>query len=285
MTIWELDFYSRPILDDNQKKLWEILICEAPTSIKQDSGDLYRYSHYCSNQEVNSITLKQAIASAISESGQTPSKIRFFRRQMNNMITKACEESGIIAAPSRRTNSLTQWIKQREQEIYPNHPNYDENAATSVSVQYPVLNAVPLPDAVRGDRQDKWAFVNLEAAAFDDFDEWSIDFGEPFPLKHLEPDTKIPGLIFFSPRALPLAAWMSGVELGFFHLSEQPRPCLILETGASDSWILANLPDAKILLEAENFETAKQNAQGVHFLAIQSRPDVEKFAGFWLMQE
>ncbi|MFN7860657.1 MAG: Tab2/Atab2 family RNA-binding protein, partial [Pseudanabaena sp.] len=26
--IWELDFYSRPLLDANNKKIWELLICD-----------------------------------------------------------------------------------------------------------------------------------------------------------------------------------------------------------------------------------------------------------------
>ncbi|TRT81769.1 MAG: DUF1092 family protein, partial [Microcystis aeruginosa Ma_AC_P_19900807_S299] len=26
MTIWELDFYSRPVVDENNKKRWELLI-------------------------------------------------------------------------------------------------------------------------------------------------------------------------------------------------------------------------------------------------------------------
>ncbi|MFM5983304.1 MAG: Tab2/Atab2 family RNA-binding protein, partial [Sphaerospermopsis kisseleviana] len=33
-SIWELDFYSRPILDANQKKVWEVLVCESPTDVR-----------------------------------------------------------------------------------------------------------------------------------------------------------------------------------------------------------------------------------------------------------
>jgi len=33
MTIWELDFYSRPVVDENNKKRWELLICETPATI------------------------------------------------------------------------------------------------------------------------------------------------------------------------------------------------------------------------------------------------------------
>ncbi len=284
MTIWELDFYSRPVLDENQKKLWEVLICETPTSIKQTSDTVFRYSEYCSNTDVNSITLKAMIQRAIADSGQSPTKIRFFRRQMNNMITKAAEDAGIPAAPSRRTYTLMRWLEQREREFYPQEPNYDEATAMASAVQYPALNAIALPDAVRGDKGDQWALVSLTAADFDDFDEWEIAFGEPFPLSDLAPDTKIPGLIIFSPRAVPLAGWMSGIELGFLHQIDDPRNSLVLETGVSDSWIVADLPNAQTVQEAKNFELAKQKANGMHFLAIQGNPNEEKFAGFWMMK-
>ena len=55
MTIWELDFYSRPILDENKKKLWEVLICESATDVAQSPDSLFRYSQFCSSKTVNSI--------------------------------------------------------------------------------------------------------------------------------------------------------------------------------------------------------------------------------------
>jgi hypothetical protein len=57
-----------------------------------------------------------------------------------------------------------------------------------------------------------------------------------------------------------------------------------LETGAADSWILANLNEAALQTEAKNFDAAKAAANQVHFLAIQASPETEAFAGFWLMQ-
>ena len=79
--IWELDFYSRPILDENNKKRWELLICEAPSRVDQSLDILFRYSAFCPNQSVNSIWLRENIEKAIAESGEFPQKIRFFRRQ------------------------------------------------------------------------------------------------------------------------------------------------------------------------------------------------------------
>lgn len=286
MTIWELDFYSRPLIDENQKKVWEVLICESPLNTKVDPDSLFKYAQFCSSKTVNSLWLGEAIDSAIAKSGQTPKKIRFFRRQMNNMITKACEDLGIPAAPSRHTYVLNQWLEERVQDFYPQQPGYDENAAKSASVQYVDSTAVPLPAAMQGHRGDKWALVSLEATAFEEMSEWDISFSEAFPLSIAEitPDTRIPGLIIFSPRSIPLAAWISGLELAFMEFIEAPLSQIVLETDFSDRWILANINDPQTLAEAKGFQEAKSAANGVHFLAIQSNSESESFAGFWLLK-
>jgi hypothetical protein len=60
---------------------------------------------------------------------------------------------------------------------------------------------------------------------------------------------------------------------------------LVLETGANDAWILANLPTPDLQKEGQALEAAKQGSNQIHFIAVQSRPDDQSFAGFWLMQE
>ena len=286
-TVWELDFYSRPVLDENGKKLWEVLICESPNSIDRSPDTLFKFSQYCSNTSVNSLWLREAIEKAIAEAGTTPKKIRFFRRQMNNMIVKACEDAGINPVPSRRTYALNQWLDDRLVNFYPQESGFDLKTANTSSVQYPPLNAIPLPDAVKGDRGDKWTFVSLAAADFNDMQDWDIGFQESFALSLLDikPDTAIPGLIIYSPRATPLAAWMSGLEMGYLQLEKSARPQLRLETGVSDSWTLINLTNKETVKQASEFETAKQKANGVHFLAVQTNADSEAFAGFWLLKE
>ncbi|NEQ28573.1 MAG: DUF1092 family protein, partial [Microcoleus sp. SIO2G3] len=64
-----------------------------------------------------------------------------------------------------------------------------------------------------------------------------------------------------------------------------PIPRLLLETGASESWILVNRLNSAQQKQAQEFEQAKRQAQNVHFLAVQSDPNSESFAGFWLLQE
>ncbi|WP_293132981.1 Tab2/Atab2 family RNA-binding protein [Microcoleus sp. bin38.metabat.b11b12b14.051] len=281
-TIWELDFYSRPIIDERGKKKWEVLICESPLKVGDKAESLFRYSQFCPSTTVNSLWLAGAIKDAIASSPKPPEKIRFFRRQMANMITKACEELDIPAASSRRTLALSLWLEERMQKVYPAEPGYQP--VVNPSVQFVPETPVALPDALIG---EKWTFVSLPIAAFDEMSEWDIGFGEAFglPMTGLAPETPIPGLIIFSSRATALAGWMSGLELAFLKFESAPPAKLVLDTGANDRWILANLRDAATEKEAASFEAAKKQAKQVHFLAIQSNPESESFAGFWLLHE
>ncbi|MBE9208746.1 Tab2/Atab2 family RNA-binding protein [Nostoc sp. LEGE 06077] len=281
-SIWEIDFYSRPILDENQKKVWEVVICESPLDIRSSIDALFRYAQYCPSTQVNSGWLRTALQEAINKAGEAPIKIRFFRRQMNNMITKACEDLGIPAQPSRRTLLLNQWLQQRMEEVYPQEPGYQGGTNPSVRLDSPLPQR--LPDALEG---QQWVFVSLSAAELAEMPDWDIGFGEAFPLEmaQLSPETRIPGVLIFSPRALPLAGWMSGLELAFLRVDQSVGTRLILETGATESWILANIKNPQILVEAKGFAAAKQQANGVHFIGVQSSPQAESFAGFWLLQE
>ncbi len=290
--IWEIDFYSRPILDEQQKKVWELLICESPSNTRQDPATLFRFAQNCPADKVNSTwlaaALQQAIASAPSANGdqEPPQRIRFFRRQMNNMILKACKDIGIPASPSRRTIAIRHWIDQRDREVYSQDPSYQ--GKTAAAVQMMTDPPQPLPDAIMG---NKWAFVNLAAKDLEEMPEWSIGFAEAFPLELAAIDLEsqqVPGLLIFSDRSVPVAAWISGLELASVRYSPAPQAQILLETGASDSWVLASsnmVGQSSIAAEAAGFEKLKQQANGLHFLAVQSSPTAEDFAGFWLLQE
>ena len=293
--IWEIDFYSRPIVDENGKKRWEVLICESPADIDGDAETGLRYSRFCSNKDVNSLTVRAALQDAMEQSGRSPQKVRFFRQSMKNAIAKGCEDLGLTAALSYRTLTLERWLRDREQTVYPNEPGY-EPSATSGAAFLPPPVAQPLPDALLG---QKWAFVSLPVSAFDEWGDWDIDFGEPLPLKLLgaAPETGVPGILVFSSRAPAIAAWMSGLEMGFVTIEQQLKPSslsskqeefpdqIVLETGVGDRWVFANLPDRTIKDEGQAFMQAKDSAGGFHFIAIQTSPDDERFAGFWLMAD
>lgn len=44
--VWEIDFCSRPLLDERGKKVWELLICDADRT--------FEYSEYFPNSKINS---------------------------------------------------------------------------------------------------------------------------------------------------------------------------------------------------------------------------------------
>jgi hypothetical protein len=279
---WELDFYSRPILDENQKKIWELLVC--------DPERTFEYVQCCSGAEANARWLQTTLEEAIQawrtshhlSPEARPERIRFFRRQMNSIITRACEQLEIPAQPSRRTLALYEWLRERAETVYSQHPGFQPMAAPPV--QFDQGAAMPLPDPIQG---KEWAFVNLQADVLEEAAEWDMSFGEVFSVtrKGIDPQAQLPGLIIYSPRAIPLSGWMSGLELAFVKVAQDTTPKLILETGASDRWILANLRTPQLLAEAQAFEAAKQNVRQFHFLAVQTHPQSQTFAGFWVLQE
>jgi RNA-binding protein Tab2/Atab2 len=280
--VWEIDYYSRPVLDEDGKKLWELLACESPMTTARSPESLFRYAQYCPSTTVNSAWLGQALQAA--KAPAPPTKIRFFRRQMNNMIVRACQDLGLDAKISRRTIALNRWLQERMEQVYPQEETYQEVKTPTATVKYQPIAPQALPDALQG---QKWTSVSLNASAFAEMSEWQIDFSEGFPLElaGLDPEASIPGIIIFSGRAFPLAAWMSGLELGFLKFDASARPRLLLETGANESWILADLVSPQTQTEAKRFEQSKQQANGVHFIAVQSDPQTQSFAGFWLLQE
>jgi len=59
-------------LDIRGKKIWELVVCDSSLSLQ--------YTKYFPNTVINSITLKETIASICDELGvPLPDKIRFFR--------------------------------------------------------------------------------------------------------------------------------------------------------------------------------------------------------------
>lgn len=217
-----------------------------------------------------------------------PDKVRFFRGQMQTIITKALGELDIKAVPSRRCFTLMSWLQQRAETVYPADPRYAANAATMFNLD--LGPPEPLPDALRG---EKWAFVQLPLGALLEMqgDVTSGEtFGAGFTLAQagavdVPPEALIPGVAVFSRRALPLAAWTNGLEIAGVKV-DVDRSCLILETGVNQRWRYGGWkPSAESIAEAENWEAAKKRVKGIHFLAVQPDPDSDELTGIWLLQD
>ncbi|GMI75773.1 hypothetical protein like AT3G08010 [Hibiscus trionum] len=200
VTEWELDFCSRPILDIRGKKIWELLVCDSSLSLQ--------YTKYFPNNVINSITLKDALVTISEDLGvPLPEKVRFFRSQMQTIITKACKELGIKPVPSKRCLSLLLWLEERCESVYMRHPGFQKGSKPLLALDNPF--PMELPENLFG---EKWAFVQLPFSAvreeISSLDERFV-FGAGLDLDLLgievDDNTLIPGLAVASSRAKPLA--------------------------------------------------------------------------------
>ena len=216
-----------------------------------------------------------------------PSKVRYFRAQMQTIISRACAEASLKAVPSRRCNTLMRLLEERLESTYKLHPGFDA-AAPPLMPYEPGLPADP-PDALAG---DSWGFVELplsqlleESAAVAS----GACFGDVFSLSaaglDLPPETMVPGVVVWSARASAVAAWTAGYDLAGLS-ADVANGTLILDTGVSQRWRYARWArSAGADAEATAWEAAKAKAGGLHFLAVQASPEADACAGIWLLRD
>lgn len=254
-----------------------------------DRDRIFEWVRECPSNEVNSEWLAKQLADCITTTGQTPIKIRFFRPSMTNIIIRGCSLAGITAQASRRVFTMSAWLMERMESIYPNRDGFQ--AVDPNPLPLKVLAAQdpkPVPEALIG---EQWLLVSLKAGDFVEASEWSIDFSELLDITHLDPEIIVSGIIIISARANALAAWMSGVDPVFIKFERNllgDRAQMQLEASADAQWVLANLQapkDKDAIVQGAAFEKAKQNSQGFHFLAVQTSADEEHFAGFWMLKK
>lgn len=276
--VWELDFYSRPVVGVDGKKLWELIITDA------DGG--FQHVEAIPNAMVNSRELRKRVQSVIDESVAKPRVIRFFRVQMFNMIQIALSEIDVQVSPSRRTYALYQVIKEREESVYRNLPGFQESMSRQAGnfQGIDLVVAQRLPDALRC---ESFAFGAFPLGQLQEFFESANPkdyFGGPCPVQdEISMDSMVPGLIIFSKRAYPLAAWMDGVEVAFIKALLEKQEVL-LECGLNTSYKFVQITN-DLKDDARSFETRKADASGLHFLAVQSSADADEVDGMWLLCE
>ena len=283
---WELDYYSRPILDPDGKKRWELLICSTPQvpAPGEACGATFRWVQACPASSVNSIWLKealeQALAAAAAEGFGPPRRLRCWRASMRTMVQRAAEGLGLELIPSRRTYALVNWLQEREREVYPLENGY--MAGPLAPPPQPIRPiAVPLPEAARG---ESWAWATLPVGALAGAADWELGFAGLVPLPpDLSPEVPVPGIRLFSAsRALALAGWLAGLEPVRLDINGQQ---LVLEAGLEDRWLLSDLPADEAKAATTAFAAARQQAGGLQFLAVQTSETDQRFEGFWLLRD
>lgn len=271
---WELDCYSRPVMGDDNKKLWEVLIT--------DSKGSFRYLKTLSSNLVNSRNLRKVVEEVMEEAPVRPTSIRFFRNQMFNMITIALSTLDVEVKPSRRTHNLFMWLEEREKFVYPTMPGYNPQLRQQTILDYDVSQPDRLPDVLKA---ESYAFVALPAEVFwnGEVNSENINRGRLCPIKDMPKTGWIHGITLFSKRAEAVAAWMNGLEIAYLRGDLLTRE-LMLNTDISTQFVVAPLLDAQ-KREAQIFEKGKVEAKGYHFLSVQSSPESEDVQGFWLLRQ
>ncbi|KAA8492752.1 Protein TAB2-like, chloroplastic [Porphyridium purpureum] len=268
---WELDFYSRPVLGEDGKKIWELLIT--------DKDGVLEHVEQVPSSSVNSTELRKRVAAVIERAQTKPKVIRFFRGAMRNMISIALSEFDVVVKPSRRTYSLFALQRHRDKNVYPAMPGYRESLRPDMQLNVSISEK--LPDALRGER---YAFVQLPYALLKEFSKLELDFGELCPVdSELKDDELIPGLVIYSKRATPIAAWMSGLELSCISADMKKREILV-QCDLDTSYLFGRVVPS-IVDEAREFERRKNDLNGLHFVAVQKDEESDEVDGFWLLQE
>lgn len=279
---WELDFYSRPILESDGRKRWELLITTTPST--DGRADPFRFARCCPSSDVNSIWLAAALREAMdtAEDGGwgRPRRLRCWRSSMRTMVQRAASELELEMISSRRTYALLDWLMQREQEVYPKEEGFMAGPLAPPPAAIPTP-PIPLPEAVQG---DAWTWAALPLGLLREANGWPMDFSALIPLpESINDDALVPGLRLFSKtRALALSGWLGGLEP--VRLMIEGRQ-LVLEAGQDDRWLVSDLETTV----AEEIEQAlagtRDGSKGLQFIAVQTGPEEQSFAGFWMMRD
>ncbi len=278
---WELDFYSRPILEADGKKRWELLIISSP---ELSGAEPFKWEKRCPAGEVNSIwlstALKEALKDAQQQGWEAPLRLRCWRTSMKSMVKRAIEDMNIEIVPSRRTYALVEWMAEREKNLYPSEQGY--MAGPLAPPPAPILNQpLPLPEAIRG---DAWSWASLSIGMLREAAEWPMEFNGLLPIKDgINDNVLVPGLRMFSrTRSLALAGWLGGLEpVKLVVVGTQ----LILEAGQDDRWLVTDLDRDTAKAASMSLSKAQEEGGGLQFIAVQATPNEELFSGFWMLRD
>jgi len=281
---WELDYYSRPIVEADGKKRWELLICSTPDPSLVEAVEPFRWARSCPAGSVNSLWLREALQEALDAAADQglgrPRRLRCWRASMRTMVQRAAEGLGLELVPSRRCYALVEWLREREASVYPAEEGYLCGPLAPLPAPIRPI-PVPLPEAVRGDR---WSWVSLPAATLAEAPEWQTGFASLLPLPEgIDPQAPVTGLRLVSrSRALAISGWLAGLEPVRLEIDGEQ---LVLEAALEDRWLVAMLSTEEAAAAAASFALAREQAGGLQFIAVQSDENAPGFEGFWLLRD
>ncbi|GJD06214.1 hypothetical protein Gasu2_06420 [Galdieria sulphuraria] len=275
-TVWELDFYSRPVYGKDNKRIWELIVV--------DESFLLCHVESVPNDMINSAELRKRVERLLEQVTVKPKVVKFSRMPMFNMISLALKDLGFEVKPSRRTYRLYHVLRDREANIYSKMPGYRSENTLSTSYLY---STERLPDALRG---EKFAFCTADYSFLYELQSSdTIPYCDIFNTgDSILLEKELPGIIVYSERADSLASWTAGAEVSFIKFREEELE-LVLECGINSHYRLAKIAeDHRLVEEAKTFEQMKWHMKGFHFYAIQSLKETSgtsHIKGLWLLND
>ncbi|HIK31085.1 MAG TPA: Tab2/Atab2 family RNA-binding protein [Oscillatoriales cyanobacterium M59_W2019_021] len=273
MTTWQIDFYRRPLKDETDRPLWELVIC--------DEAIDWIYTAFCPQSEANSDWVARQLQAA---NAKLPDRLQLFRPECQSLVEAAANPLKIPVEATRRTIALKKVLQKRAAE-YPQMSQYTGEAYQPISVYRPA--PVPVPEEIWGER---WRFATLTAGNLEALTE------KPIPVRSI-PEVLLPlnlGLASRQPipgiaidggrQSMRLARWLQSIDpVAIDYISGDPDG-LILEAGLVDRWVLATFDDRDVAAAARSYQQRRSESQGLHFLLVQPDDSGMTYSGFWLLQ-
>ncbi|MCL2923104.1 MAG: Tab2/Atab2 family RNA-binding protein [Trichodesmium sp. MAG_R04] len=274
-TIWQVDYYRRPLQDKQGQQLWELLICTPTRSLE--------FIAICPQSEVKTNWLVAQLQK-VGQDQDFPDIIQVFRPQCLGLIETASQILGLKVEPTRRTIALKEWLLERMQQ-------YQDMEAYTGEFYEPLLLDVPPPLPLATNLWgDRWRFASLPASNIDDIIERPVPVLEApeflLPLNlGLSSTLPIPGVVIDGGRqSMKLARWLETAQPYILKYIPGSPDGLILETGLVDQWVVATFFDKEVSGAAQVYEHRKQQSQGLHFLLVQPDDSGMTYSGFWLLE-
>ncbi len=277
MTVWQADFYRRPLRDAAGYPVWELVLCSPEQNFKTHA--------FCSQSEANAGWLAEQLQAIAHQVKIWPSEIHVFRPQSLSLFEAACQDFDTVVVPRRQTPDLKTYLKERAAH-YQRLEYYTGAAYDPVWVEQPP--PLPLPEILWG---EKWRFAAIAAGDLEPF--WR-DRPVPFrvmpesllPISlNLSSSVPIPGVVIDGGRlSMRLARWLSDLKPAALHTVSGEPDGLILDAGLIDRWIIATFEDTQVKRAAQTFQIRQHQAQGLHFLLVQPDDSGMTYTGFWLLQ-
>uniref|UniRef100_A0A7S2TVR1 Uncharacterized protein n=1 Tax=Lotharella oceanica TaxID=641309 RepID=A0A7S2TVR1_9EUKA len=293
---WQLDVYNRPVVNGG-KKLWELMIC--------DKTGGWRFLETLDQGKINSKEIRRVLEKAMKEAPRKPTSVRYFRKQAVSIIRKALEkfekEDNVRPIKSRATYALFDWLQERYDKVYPMMEGYQPPKQSGKDFAFTRKSVSP-PTYVEG---EDWSFSEVRLSEIITNTQGMTESGRVCPIpEDLSPDTFVPGLVIYSPRAKALSVALMGTVIEAGDISsvsiDTERSEVVYDMGVEEKWKVGKLDDDRLVREARAFEEKKKQLGGLHFLAVHQLPQYsvidllfnrkkelgdEEIEGFWLFRQ